>query len=158
MVADTFVCPDSVLIIRPVIPAGAAFFWSDAYAGLERLIERPGHFTLTVDDGRCRSEALLTVHGGDCLTPIVFAPNVFSPNQDGLHDRFEVTFRNAESIEELSIYDRWGNLLWQTSGDIYWDGQARGRPAAPGVYLYVLKVKRKDGQYVRLSGSTTVVR
>jgi gliding motility-associated-like protein len=156
--ADTFLCRDSLLAIRPVIPDGATFSWEDGHPELDRQLDRPGTFQLAVVEGRCAGAARLVVRPGDCLTPVVFAPNIFSPNGDGLHDLFEVWVRNAASVESLAIYDRWGSLLHQSSSDISWDGRAGGRAVEPGAYVYVLKIKRKDGLYATAGGGVTVLR
>ena len=75
----------------------------------------------------------------------VFIPNVFSPNGDGINDH-EIIFSSPEIkiIDQFSIYDRWGEKLFQKShfppnDPTYgWDGTARNQRMNPAVYVYVV--------------------
>src|SRR5690606_16800351 len=46
----------------------------------------------------------------DCV-PIVFAPNAFTPNEDGRNDKFLV-FPRYISDFEIFIFNRWGELVF----------------------------------------------
>jgi len=72
--------------------------------------------------------------------PLVF-PNVFTPNNDGYNDYFEII--NAEKIPNtyLVIYDRWGRIVYQKKNYTNdWNGE--GYPA--GTYYYVFKYRNKE--------------
>lgn len=62
------------------------------------------------------------------ITP--FIPNVFTPNNDGVNDRFMAGF-------EQEIFDRHGIAIY--SGDAGWDGYYKGKAADPDTYFYVVK-------------------
>lgn len=67
-------------------------------------------------------------------------PNVFTPNGDGVNDVFEIV--GLEPNSSLSIYNRWGKLLYQTDNyENDWVGSTKERrqqlPA--GTYFYVFK-------------------
>ncbi len=80
-----------------------------------------------------------TVDDGSCLfpDPIITAPNVLTPNDDGINDQFTLDWLNLTSLR-LIILNRWGNTLYdQTSTDLMnmmpsWDGGN----ATDGVYFY----------------------
>ena len=82
---------------------------------------------------------LATVDDGSCFypDPIVEAPNVFTPNDDGNNDFFELKWQNLVSLK-LVVINRWGNTLYNESSDDLlnfvpsWDG---GRVES-GVYFY----------------------
>jgi len=44
----------------------------------------------------------------------VFVPNAFTPNDDGTNDGFLPSYRNVQSAP-FTIYDRWGQLLFETN-------------------------------------------
>jgi gliding motility-associated-like protein len=72
----------------------------------------------------------------------VFIPNSFTPNGDGINDVFNIKGIGLLSERFLmQIYDRWGNLIYQTK-DINkgWDGTIKGVPAPEGVYIYQVRV------------------
>jgi gliding motility-associated-like protein len=68
----------------------------------------------------------------------IFFPNAFTPNGDGLNDEFKVV-TNSIDIEHfsLSIFNRWGALVYQTN-DISqgWDGTFNGEYCQAGSYVY----------------------
>jgi gliding motility-associated-like protein len=79
-------------------------------------------------------------------------PNVFTPNQDGKNDFFEINIQEA-SIDaiEVAIFDRTGNLIkqWNNPFD-KWDGNLTDGTAAPkGLYLYQIILKKENIQVLR---------
>ena len=95
-----------------------------------------------------------TVECGD-----IFLPTAFTPNDDGLNDRFGISnpFSTGE-ILAFEIYDRWGNIVFSTTNVLEkWDGSHRGAPVNSGVFLYKLQF-RCDNNEGMLSGSVTVIR
>lgn len=80
-------------------------------------------------------------------------PNVFTPNGDGVNDRFQpfMPYSFVDKIE-ISIYNRWGQVVYTTTDpDINWDGTYKdtGQQCAEGVYFFVCYVYE-----LRLSGVT----
>jgi gliding motility-associated-like protein len=96
---------------------------------------------------------------------IIQIPNVFSPhNQDALNDYFTLFGNeNVEIIEELKVFDRWGNLVFLTTDfppnipELGWDGNFRGRLASKGVYVYVFRVRTIEGEILIYSGDVTIL-
>lgn len=80
-------------------------------------------------------------YSGDLECP-VFVPNAFSPNDDGRNDRFHIYY-SCELLEtELSIYDRWGGLVFEGDGvQKGWDGTIQHKAAPAGVYAWLLRSK-----------------
>ena len=95
-----------------------------------------------------------------CLefSPKVFAANAFSPNDDGNNDEFLVVVPFLANAE-LTIYDRWGELLFRTLDlDRGWDGTYQGQSVQEGVYVYVIRGTGIDGKPFRRSGTITLIR
>jgi gliding motility-associated-like protein len=94
----------------------------------------------------------------------VYAPNIFSPDDDGRDDRFILYAKAAIDIESIHVYDRWGSLVWQgvhlTPGDesAGWDGRVRGDLPSPGVYVWQARIQFVDGQTELFEGDVTVIR
>lgn len=95
---------------------------------------------------------------------LVYIPNAFSPNNDGLNDVFEVyAGRAVTAINRMAIYDRWGNVMFEKDdlqfdefGSEGWDGTSRGRDAQPGVYIYTIEVEFLDGAVLLYRGDITI--
>ncbi len=71
---------------------------------------------------------------------ILKAPNIFTPNGDGMNDYFEIK-TNGNDTYTLSVFNRYGEIVYQiTSKRPYWDGRtAAGVEMTNGVYYYILE-------------------
>jgi len=80
----------------------------------------------------------------DCAQLFYF-PNSFTPNGDGLNDVFKIETDNEFSVLKLIVFDRWGELLFE-SIDINkgWDGTYKGKEALFGIYVYKFTGTFKD--------------
>jgi gliding motility-associated-like protein len=86
-------------------------------------------------------------------------PNVFSPNNDGVNNTFEIrTIYNQLLFTE--IYDRWGNLIWTTREEnLFWDGNVNSVPAPEGVYVYRLTFRNRiTDEKIEKAGTLTLIR
>jgi gliding motility-associated-like protein len=82
----------------------------------------------------------------------VHFPNAFTPNGDGRNDVFVYTARLIERVE-LRIYNRWGELLFQTTTlEEGWDGSYQGETAPQGTYLYRADVTDQLGNQFTIQG------
>lgn len=79
------------------------------------------------------------------IAPEVFIPNVFTPNNDGLFDEWEVNYTGKESFH-LAVFNRWGVQVFVSespekrfSGH---DSKGYGLPA--GVYFYTITIGKKE--------------
>jgi gliding motility-associated-like protein len=87
-------------------------------------------------------------------------PNVFTPNNDGANDYFDLKLENVAELE-LYIFNRWGNLMAEirdvnTPG---WDGRMQsGDEAGEGVYFHRYRIVGLDGQEVEDHGFVHLVR
>lgn len=89
------------------------------------------------------------------------APNIFSPNGDGINDTFEFYINSTiASLDELLIFDRWGSLVFTSTSidDVAWDGTFNGAPASVGTYIYVAKMTRLNGDQVTGNGTILLKR
>lgn len=71
---------------------------------------------------------------------VVYLPNTFTPNGDGMNDYFG--FEGGDYLSfELLIFNRWGELIkTQTDIDDPWDGVYHGEKCQDGVYTWKLRV------------------
>ena len=66
------------------------------------------------------------------------APNVFTPNGDGMNDLYVVS-KNPISQYNIKIYDRWGLLMFESSdATAPWDGKHSGSACVVGTYYYIV--------------------
>ena len=88
-------------------------------------------------------------------------PNIFTPNGDKVNDLFFLKATNLSNLE-MSIYDRWGHLVYAINtdkGQMEWDGKNQaGAECSEGVYFYTLKATGKDGASYEKRGNITLTR
>lgn len=120
-------------------------------------------YTLTVEDPfGCRASDGIFI-GVENLQR-VFVPTAFSPNGDGANDLFAIFGGpEVEALLSLKIFDRWGEMVFSKEnlppdGSEGWDGDFKGKAMAPGVFVYLAKVKFLDGSKAILSGEVMLVR
>lgn len=94
---------------------------------------------------------------------ILFAPNTFSPDNDGVNDTFLPIIRGFdESTYTLRIFDRWGNLVFQTNkSDVPWTGNVDGGSyyVQPDTYVWRIDVKDLEiADFRTFGGHITVIR
>ncbi|MFM7176353.1 MAG: T9SS type B sorting domain-containing protein, partial [Bacteroidota bacterium] len=68
----------------------------------------------------------------------VWIPNAFTPNGDVKNERFMPVITSVQDYS-LSIYNRWGQLLFYTDDpDEGWNGQYNGRDLPEGIYVFMM--------------------
>ena len=89
----------------------------------------------------------------------ISAPNVFTPNNDGVNDVFLLNMLNIKEVE-LTILNRWGNLLHSVKGtSAAWDGKSiEGQPAMEGVYFYRYTATGMQGEAFEGHGFVHLIR
>lgn len=81
------------------------------------------------------TSSVLLYNGPDC-EGVIYFPNAFTPNSDGLNDRFRPKQLNIVRFK-LLIYNRWGEKVFETDDpSLGWDGTFRGTQCPAGVYVY----------------------
>lgn len=91
---------------------------------------------------------------------VLYVPNAFTPNSDGVNDFFTVAGLGIEEVV-LSIYNRWGeNIYTTTDQEAGWNGtiQKNSGKAQQDVYVYVVEVKDVFGIKHNQTGRVTLVR
>ena len=91
----------------------------------------------------------LTVSNGDCVASAtekveVFydlqMPNAFTPNGDGINDRYRVPPGIPATIIRLSVFNRSGALVFSTANSAEgWNGTFGGNPQPAGTYVWMLE-------------------
>jgi gliding motility-associated-like protein len=105
----------------------------------------------------------ITIHVREKKLTSVNIPNIFSPSsRDGNNDYFTLYGNeNVVLINEMYVYDRWGNLVYSNNNflpnDPYqgWDGLFNGESVVNGVYVYLFKVTTNEGQILTFAGDIT---
>jgi gliding motility-associated-like protein len=112
--------------------------------------------TIITDDGCSITLSVEVIVEYTCK--IVAIPSIFSPNNDGLNDEFCLQNPQCVNNFELSIYNRWGELVFYTNNpNVCWDGTFRGQAAPVGVYAYKIFASLGD-DFITDSGNISLVK
>lgn len=82
----------------------------------------------------------------------------FSPNGDGVNDVWRILGMEQYPENEVLVFNRWGNLVFQQKGysnQDAWNGKWNGKDVPDGAYFYVIDLG--DGS-ARLSGYVQLMR
>ena len=91
------------------------------------------------------------------LNALLKIPNVFSPNNDNINDNFPGSIVGLQEYK-LTIYNRWGGLIYDSNNTDGWDGKYNGVPCDEGVYFYIIDAKSYTNISKTLHGTVTLVR
>ena len=145
---DTMLCAGQPIILN-AYNYGAYYEWQDGSAD---SVFKPGvtgkyYVTAINQCGIAADTIQVTLLICDCK---VFLPTAFTPNSDTKNDIFKIRYNCTEFSVDLKIYNRIGQLLFETiDPDLGWDGTYKGAKAEEGVYLYELKYLGYDnGRYI----------
>ncbi|MBX7240368.1 MAG: gliding motility-associated C-terminal domain-containing protein [Bacteroidia bacterium] len=87
-----------------------------------------------------------------------FIPNAFTPNGDGFHDALETNFNVMKTLQ-FQIFDRWGKVIFSTTGkDEFWNGKINDKEAPSGTYYYSLTGKGFTGREIEQKGWVMMMR
>ncbi|MEM0940373.1 MAG: gliding motility-associated C-terminal domain-containing protein [Bacteroidota bacterium] len=88
---------------------------------------------------------------------IVYVPNAFTPNGDGLNDKLEFFGAPTENTS-VKIYSQWGQTIYQSTNLTEgWDGRISGSIAPAGNYLYEILFETSEGEKLRQRGTFVVI-
>jgi len=177
-VADFSITPNPVLTTSPRVlyldaSVGAqSYAWSfvggspesstDPSVGVDYAGMEPGDYEVCLavaNSAGCTDTLCRTLILRDELR--VYVPNSFTPDGDGINDVFiPVMLGFDPDVYLLSIFNRWGELIFQTKDPaVGWDGTVSGTKAQDGVYVWKLRAKTSIGAEVKdYTGHVTLLR
>jgi gliding motility-associated-like protein len=92
----------------------------------------------------------------DCDPCLIYVPNAFSPNGDGINDFFTPIAVTASPIHMI-VYNRWGDIVFDSIESFSWNGTFIGSKLNPDVFVYVLSIKCSDGESKTIIGEITLI-
>jgi gliding motility-associated-like protein len=121
-------------------------------------------YTVTAQNpGGCTSKATVNVYVL-CDGSNFFIPNTFSPNNDGVNDKFFPRGSGLFTIKQLRIFNRWGEEVYarysfkaneEANG---WDGKRNGQAMASDAYVYMIEIQCLNNTTLVYKGNVTLVK
>ncbi len=124
-----------------------------------------GNYTVTyATNSNCPADVDFELEIRSDICPrVLYVPNVFTPNGDGVNDLF---FAYTEGLKtfKMIVCDRWGEKVFETT-NVYegWDGTYKGVLMPPGVFVYYIDATfigdiKPLGYIESAKGSVTLLR
>ncbi len=130
-----------------------SYLWNTGSTEPTILLKESGEYSVTITDvNHCQVSDTLLAKAQFCQ---LYVPNSFTPNGDELNDIFKPYYEDLFSVT-LSIYNRWGDLIFSDNQKNGWDGTYLKEKVQAGVYTYKVeylifedsKKEQKIGQVV----------
>ncbi len=117
------------------------------------------YLTVTeIHDGfACKSMDTVVVHA-DCGN--FYLPNAFAPNSTSTAvQRFGILNKAIIKLDHFRIFDRWGNIVFETTDPSKgWDGTVGDKAAPVGVYVWEADGFCTSGKRIKKHGNVTLLR
>jgi gliding motility-associated-like protein len=91
--------------------------------------------------------------------PAFYVPNAFTPDNNGINDRFHPIAVGMSSIDNFEIYNRLGQKIYSSSGNSPgWDGTFDGKPQPIGSYVWIIRGQDYQGKQYHEKGTVVLIR
>jgi gliding motility-associated-like protein len=126
-------------------------------------IEKDIRYVVTVNNGPCMAMDDISIRMS-CSESDIFMANSFTPNGDNNNDHFYPQSGGSLIIAYMTVYDRWGEKIFQNenfrandpaSG---WDGTYKGKILEPNIYVYYVQFICGNGQKILVKGDIAIVK
>jgi gliding motility-associated-like protein len=156
---DTVICEGDTFKLQVNDKYIQNYLWQDGRDSSFYTITKPGLYYVTASNefGSYTDSINVSLTNCNCLP--YFIPTAFTPNNDGLNDFF-VPIANCEpEIFNLSVYNRWGEMVFITNNNNEkWDGKKNGKECTNDVYYYILNYKLPYKTPEITKGMVTLIR
>lgn len=95
----------------------------------------------------------------------IYIPNTFNPNDPNFSNSvFSIYAEENYFINQMQIYDRWGNVIFESKNfpmndeTFGWDGRFNGVEVNPGVYVYLIEIGFSENFSIIKNGTVTLLR
>lgn len=150
--------PDTIFVNSKstILDAGAGFstyVWNTGENSQIITVNQDGNYNVVVSNVEgCSATSKVYVQ----FQKEFKIPNIFSPNGDGIHDRWEIQNLSNNPGCSVDIYNRYGQLIFHSIGySNPWDGTVHGSRVPLGTYYYIIDMKNGKNKF---SGYLDIIR
>jgi len=130
----TTICPGDTIFLSPGQNFNS-YLWSDGSVLSDLIITGPGTYNVTVYNDWCPASAEISID--DCGIELWF-PNAFSPDNDGINERFKPMIKGTLGSFQILIFNKWGQKIFESTDALPgWDGTYKGSMCPADLYVYI---------------------
>jgi len=156
---DTILCIGEKLTLDAAsIVTDSRYLWSTGEITDSIVVSQPGLYTVNKQNicGVFNDSILVDFKICDCEPAI---PNIFTPNNDGLNDKFGPILKCISATYDFIVINRFGEVVFKTNIlNDKWDGTYKGQPAEVSTYYYQVKIKNTSGTDEFYKGDVILIR
>ncbi len=151
---DKTICLGDSVLLNP--GAYSKYTWQDGSTKPTFAGRLAGTYSVTVTDANgCITADTIEIKKGSCPS-VIKPPNVFSPNNDGNNDTWDIDGLSYFTNCTVYVYSRYGGIVYKSTGYKQpWDGRNNGKDLPSGTYYYVINLGE---QSLPISGYVLVIR
>lgn len=139
---DTSICIGKSLTFNG--QADGDYLWQNNSTDTSLTVNKAGLYILKVEN-KCGSDIDSCRVSIDNCNQVIWVPNSFTPNNDGINDVFLPYIENVRKYS-LSIYNKWGQLIFNTSEPyLGWDGRYNGKISPEDSYIWKISYENYSG-------------
>jgi gliding motility-associated-like protein len=155
---DTIFCLGGNGVVLNAGNPGANYLWNTGDTTYTINADSSGLYWVAVwFDSTCVKYDSIQVSQSVC-TSVVFVPNVFTPNGDGVNDNFIPMISGLVTDVNIVIFNRWGLQVYESDDiNFSWDGKIGGQDAVDSVYYWILTYLDNNGSSKQLTGTVTLL-
>ena len=167
MLRDTAICPGETVKLE-VGSNLYNYLWTPSTYLNQTQINNPiakpfseitYHVTAEDDCGMKYRDSIQIAMRTDCPNELISLPNAFSPNEDKVNDTYEIKYPASYRLKQMSIYNRWGELIFEDdSGNNKWDGRRNGKPMPESMYAIKVEFITPGNASLIKTGSFLLIR
>jgi gliding motility-associated-like protein len=155
---DTTLCIGETQVLAALLqPQNVSYLWSTGETTSAISVTETGEYIVSTTNMCGVSIDTATVNFYFCDIEV---PNVFTPNNDGNNDYFQLLFFGGIKTFSCTILNRWGQVIREYDNPAFmWDGKDEsGDDVLEGVYFYIAKAVSNGGNEIMKHGNVTLVR
>ena len=157
-VLDTTLCLGETQILTALIqPQNTGYLWSTGSTTSSISVTQSGNYIVAASNSCGIYIDTATVEFSSCEIEL---PNVFTPNNDGENDYFQLLYFGGLKTFQCTILNRWGQVIREYDNPAFmWDGKTEDLDdVLEGVYFYIVKAEMNGGSEIKKHGHITLIR
>ena len=131
------------------------YLWQDNSTKPSFKVTAAGTYWVRVfNENGCEAADTIVIKKGYCA--IIKIPNTFTPNGDGINDRWDIYDLQYYPACSVMVYNRWGQVVFKSTGySKPWDGNYNSKAMPAGTYYYVINLGNNTPD---VAGPITIIR
>ncbi|MES2850836.1 MAG: gliding motility-associated C-terminal domain-containing protein [Bacteroidota bacterium] len=152
---DSSLCKGQLMVIT-IVNAATAYLWQDNSHNGTYTISQPGLYWVKATNQCGTDTDSIIIESCLCNLQI---PTAFSPNNDGINERFRPITNCRLASYRFMIFNRLGQVIYETSNsNDTWDGTYAGKVQPTGTYAYMLLYSFSNRSNLKKYGYVNLVR